>query len=150
MGLAIGIMHMMVAKASGASTVIVSEPNDMRRNTVADFGADVTVDPLHESLKDVVLSHTDGLGADVVILAIGNPRIVNDAFAIAKKGGRISMFAGFTAGEMPPWMSILSTTIVVVVGQGLTTKSMKTAVIYSQWCIGCSKWLPIPFARSDY
>lgn len=126
----IGIMHMMVAKASGASTVIVSEPNEMRRNTVADFGADVTVDPLNESLKDVVLSHTDGLGADVVILAIGNPRIVNDAFAIAKKGARISMFAGFTAGEMPPVdVNLIHYNELLVVGaSALQRRDMKTAV----------------------
>lgn len=126
----IGIMHMMVAKASGASTVIVSEPNAMRRNTVADFGADVTVDPLNESLKDVVLAHTDGLGADVVILAIGNPRIVNDAFAIAKKGARISMFAGFTAGEMPPVdVNLIHYNELMVVGaSALQRRDMKTAV----------------------
>ena len=83
----IGIMHMMVAKASGASRVLVSEPNRMRRQTVEDFGADVTVDPLEQSLKDVVMEQTSGLGADVVILAIGNPNIVNEAFFDCTKGG---------------------------------------------------------------
>lgn len=126
----IGIMHMMVAKASGASTVIVSEPNEMRRNTVAEFGADITVDPIKESLKDVVLSQTNGLGADVVILAIGNPKIVNDAFGIARKGARISMFAGFTAGEMPSVdVNLIHYNELLVVGaSALQRRDMKTAV----------------------
>lgn len=126
----IGIMHMMVAKASGASKVIVSEPNEMRRRSVADFGADVTVDPIHESLQEVVLAHTDNLGADVVILAIGNPKVVNDAFAIARKGGRVSLFAGFSAGDMPPVdVNLIHYNEIMVVGaSALQRRDMKTSV----------------------
>ena len=36
------------------------------------------------------------------ILAIGNPRIVNDALKLARKGARISFFAGFSKGDAPP------------------------------------------------
>jgi L-iditol 2-dehydrogenase len=126
----IGIMHMMVAKASGASTVIVSEPNAMRRNTAANFGADITVDPISESLRDTVLTQTNGLGADVVILAIGNPKIVNDALSVARKGGRISMFAGFSAGETPPVdVNLIHYNELVVVGaSALQRRDQKTAV----------------------
>lgn len=126
----IGIMHMMVAKASGASKVIVSEPNDMRRNTVLSFGADLTVDPTKESLKEVVLKATNGIGADVVILAIGNPRVVNEAFQIARKGGRISMFAGFSSGDMPPVdVNLIHYNELVVVGaSALQRRDMKTSV----------------------
>ena len=126
----IGIMHMMVAKASGASTVIVSEPNSMRRQTVQEFGADVTVDPLTESLKDIVLQRTNGVGADVVILAIGNPGIVNEAFSLARKGGRVSLFAGFSAGDMPPVdVNLIHYNELVVVGaSALQRRDMKTAV----------------------
>ena len=97
----IGLMHAMLAKASGARKVIVSEPVESRRTAALKYGADVLVDPMNESLDDVVSAHTDGLGADVVILAIGNPRIVNDALRIAKKGARISFFAGFSKGDLP-------------------------------------------------
>lgn len=126
----IGIMHMMVAKASGASTVIVSEPNRMRRQTVEDFGADVTVDPQEQSLKDVVMKQTNGLGADVVILAIGNPNIVNEAFSIARKGGRVSLFAGFSKGDMPQVdVNLIHYNELVVVGaSALQRRDMKTAV----------------------
>jgi len=126
----IGIMHMMVAKASGASTVIVSEPNAMRRKSVAEFGADVTVDPISESLQAVVEAHTNGLGADVVILAIGNPRIVNDALSIARKGGRISLFAGFSAGDKPSVdVNLIHYNELVVVGaSALQRRDLKTAV----------------------
>ncbi|PKL13401.1 MAG: threonine dehydrogenase [Spirochaetae bacterium HGW-Spirochaetae-4] len=126
----IGIMHMMVAKASGASKIIVSEPNWMRRETVGNFGADITIDPIKQSLKVMVLEQTDGLGADVVILAIGNPKIVNEALAIARKGGRISLFAGFSAGEMPPVdVNLIHYNELVVIGaSALQRRDMKTSV----------------------
>lgn len=97
----IGLMHIMLAKASGAKNVIISEPTATRREAAKDYGADILVDPLNESLVDVVMSNTDSLGADVIILAIGNPRIVNEALSLAKKGGRVSFFAGFSKGDTP-------------------------------------------------
>lgn len=97
----IGLMHVMLAKASGAKCVIISEPADKRREISRAYGADILVDPIHESLSDIVNKTTNGLGADVVILAIGNPKIVNAALQIARKGARISFFAGFSKDDMP-------------------------------------------------
>lgn len=97
----IGLMHSMLAKASGAGKVIVSEPNEKRRETALKFGADLLVDPIRESLEEVVLAKTNGIGADVVILAIGNPQLANIVLKLARKGGRISLFAGFSKGDMP-------------------------------------------------
>lgn len=97
----IGLMHAMLAKASGAGEVIVSEPNEKRREMASKFGADLLVDPIRESLEEVVLAKTNGIGADVVILAIGNPQLANIVLKLARKGGRISLFAGFSKGDMP-------------------------------------------------
>ena len=66
----IGLMHLLLAKHSGAR-VIVSELNEQRRQTALDLGADLVVDPASEDLTQVVLQNTDGIGADVVIMAIG-------------------------------------------------------------------------------
>lgn len=41
-----------------------------------------------------------GLGADVVICAIGIPALAAQAVGLAGKGGRISLFAGFSKGEL--------------------------------------------------
>ncbi len=97
----IGLMHVMLAKAQGATKVIVSEPTKSRREAAIKFGADILVDPINESLPDIVYANTEGFGADVVILAIGNPRVVNQSLQICKKGARVSMFAGFAKGAMP-------------------------------------------------
>ena len=94
----IGLMHAALAKSAGARQVIVSEPNAARRQAAIDRGVDAVCDPSAESLVDIVRSRTDGLGADVAILAIGVPALVNDAFNAVRKGGHVNLFAGFSAG----------------------------------------------------
>ncbi|MDF2792226.1 MAG: threonine dehydrogenase, partial [Neobacillus sp.] len=94
----IGLMHVQLAKIAGATSVILSEPIEHRREKAFLAGADFAVDPERESLHDLVLSETDGLGADVVIMAIGVPFLVNSSANLLKKGGTLNLFAGFTNG----------------------------------------------------
>ena len=94
----IGLMHAALARLAGARQVIVSEPNAMRRQAAADRGVDHVCDPSSESLDAFVKARTEGLGADVVILAIGVPQLANEALTIVRKGGRVNLFAGFSAG----------------------------------------------------
>ncbi len=96
----IGLMHVQLSKIAGAKKVILSEPIAHRREKAIDAGADIAVDPINESLKDIVLNETDGLGADVVIMAIGFPSLVNIAAGLLKKGGTLNLFAGFTNGVL--------------------------------------------------
>ena len=51
----IGVLHMLLAKARGAASVLVSEPVENRRKQALSLGADRVVDPLSENLKDVVM-----------------------------------------------------------------------------------------------
>lgn len=94
----IGLLHLQVSLLSGARTVIVSDPSASRRAVAGDLGAHVTLDPNNEDLAEVVAEHTDGLGVDAAIICIGIPALVNDAFRMARKGGRVNVFAGL-AGD---------------------------------------------------
>ncbi|MEH7416226.1 zinc-dependent dehydrogenase [Neobacillus drentensis] len=96
----IGLMHVQLAKIAGASTVILSEPIGHRREKALLAGADFAVNPDSESLEDIVLSETEGLGADVVIMAIGVSFLVNSSANLLKKGGTLNLFAGFTKNVM--------------------------------------------------
>ncbi|MGV8876303.1 MAG: zinc-binding dehydrogenase [Rhodoglobus sp.] len=101
-GGAIGLMHARLAKLAGASTVIVSEPVEFRRLIAVEFGADVTVDPTTENLAEVIDGVTNGDGADVVIVCIGVPALVNEALTLARKRARVSLFAGFPTDQSSP------------------------------------------------
>lgn len=95
----IGTLHVKLARLRGASRVIVSEPNAARRAAAFDAGADVVTDPTAGDLRTAILAETRGLGADVVICAIGIPALATQAVGLAAKGGRVSLFAGFSKGE---------------------------------------------------
>jgi L-iditol 2-dehydrogenase len=94
----IGILHVKLARFSGARRIIVSEPNALRRQAALDEGADMAIDPAAEDLFDVVRTATGGLGADAVICAVGVASLANDAIRLARKRGRVSLFAGFPKG----------------------------------------------------
>jgi L-iditol 2-dehydrogenase len=91
----IGLLHLQLALASGARAVIVSEPAAGRRAQAERLGATVTVDPTSEDLAAVVDEVSRGVGVDSTIVAIGVPRLVNQAVQLARTGGRVNLFAGF-------------------------------------------------------
>lgn len=92
----IGLFHLQLVLFSGAGAVIVSDPSEARRSFAGALGATVTVDPTSEDLAAVVAEHTEGLGADVAVICIGLPSLVNDALRMTRKGGRINVFAGLS------------------------------------------------------
>lgn len=96
----IGILHVKLARLSGARKVIVSDPSLLRREAALQAGADVVVDPGAEDLKARVMKESDGLGADVAVAAIGVPALASDAIRLVRHRGRVSLFAGFSKGEM--------------------------------------------------
>lgn len=96
----IGLMHAALARVAGARQVIVSEPNPVRREAALARGVNHACDPTRENLLEFVRQRTDGLGADVVILAIGVPALANEALSLVRKGGRVNLFAGFSQGDM--------------------------------------------------
>lgn len=85
----IGLFVAAVAKASGASTVIVSEPRPYRRELARALGADAVVDPTREDLGARVRDLTDGLGADIVFEAVGHPKTIESAIAVAGPGATV-------------------------------------------------------------
>jgi L-iditol 2-dehydrogenase len=96
------LLHIKLARFSGARRVIVSEPNALRREAALAAGADVVIDPTAEDPVAVVRAETGGLGADVAIVAIGVPALANLALSVVKQRGRVSLFAGFSMGETAP------------------------------------------------
>jgi 2-desacetyl-2-hydroxyethyl bacteriochlorophyllide A dehydrogenase len=91
----IGLLHAQVVRLAGATTVIVSDPSASRREVAEKLGATHTVDPTATDLREFVLELTDGLGADLAIVAIGMPVLFAQALGVVRKRGRVNAFAGF-------------------------------------------------------
>lgn len=94
----IGILHVKLARFSGARLIIVSEPNELRRRAALAAGADFVVDPAREDLLAKVCAATQGRGADVAICAIGVTALANEAIRLVRPRGRVSLFAGYPTG----------------------------------------------------
>lgn len=84
-----GLAHIVLARLSGAATVIVSEPNPGRRELAQRMGADQLIDPMSVDLAQVLGDLTHGIGPDVVIEAVGSIRTYESAVALVRRGGRI-------------------------------------------------------------
>jgi threonine dehydrogenase-like Zn-dependent dehydrogenase len=85
----IGLLYMLVLQSAGAS-VIVSEPNDRRREFAASLGADLALNPVDDDLAEAVMTATAGRGADVAVDSVG--RLLADAVSVLRKGGQALVF----------------------------------------------------------
>lgn len=102
-----GLLHANVAALCGAR-VLVSEPKEERRKLATRFGADVTVDPSADALLDAVAAWTKGKGADICVVTVGQPQIIEQAVGLLGKRGRLVLFASTRLGEKiamdPNWI----------------------------------------------
>ena len=126
----IGLMHAELARLAGARFVLISDPNGMRRDAALARGVTHVCDPEKEDLAAKLKGLTDGLGADVAILAIGVPSLANDALALVRKGGNVNLFAGFSTGDMPPMdVNLIHYNEIIVTGaSALTRQGYETAL----------------------
>ena len=81
-----------LAKLSGASKIVVSEPNEKRRQVALEVGAGAAIDPTQPGYEEAFTQAMDG-SADVVIECVGNTPAVKSAFQFAGKGATILLFS---------------------------------------------------------
>jgi len=98
-GGAIGQLTLQVVLASGAGTVILSEPVAKKRALALKSGAHAVIDPLTENVKERVMELTSGIGADIVIECVGIEATVGQMLDVVRKGGRCVM-AGIPSDRM--------------------------------------------------
>ncbi|MCP4147595.1 MAG: zinc-binding dehydrogenase, partial [bacterium] len=87
----IGIAAIPVAKAAGASIVILSEVIEFRKELGRKMGADRVVDPSKEDLTAIIKELTNGKGVDVILEMSGHPAAIAQGFKTIKKGGRYAL-----------------------------------------------------------
>jgi alcohol dehydrogenase len=86
----VGLAAIMGARLFSPSHVIAIDHADLRLDAARQFGADVTVNNAVTDPIALVRSLTDGLGADVVIEAVGQPETFELAVNLARPGARIA------------------------------------------------------------
>jgi len=92
----IGLLHVLLAKAHGAKTVVVADTSPERLRRAAELGADQTVNSKDPDSEVKRLS--ENRGADVTIEAVGKPETWELAVRATRKGGTTVLFGGCPAG----------------------------------------------------
>ena len=94
----IGLLHGLMFKAAGAE-VIISDVAPYRLEVAGKIGLDRAVNIKKDSLDEVVMEATDGLGAEVIVDAVGNQ--FGTILPLAAREGKIALF-GLNDSAEPP------------------------------------------------
>lgn len=130
---AIGLFAVAIAKAAGASTVFVSEPNEMKRAIASRIGADTVVNPFEVDVQALLLEATEGLGAEVVLEMSGAEKGLTSAFHLVRNGGDVVL------------LGIPSTEVAVdwakdIIFKGITIHAVNGRRMYDTW-YQCQRFL---------
>lgn len=87
----IGLMAVQLAKALGATKVILTGTRESRLDVGKEVGADIVVDVNEEDPVEVVMRETNNVGADLVIECSGDGSAVQQAIDMSMRGGRLSL-----------------------------------------------------------
>lgn len=89
----IGLLAVAVAKALGASPVILAGTRENRNEIGRQLGADHTFNVKEVDLVEEVRKLTGGLGADYVMECAGSEKSINDSIHMTSRGGKICLAA---------------------------------------------------------
>ncbi|HPD14745.1 MAG TPA: alcohol dehydrogenase catalytic domain-containing protein [Planctomycetota bacterium] len=84
----IGVLAMQHCLNKGAE-VLIADPAAFKRKVAKDLGVHHALDPLKEDVKARVKELTGGIGADVVIEAVGKPETLAATVGLVRRGGTI-------------------------------------------------------------
>jgi (R,R)-butanediol dehydrogenase/meso-butanediol dehydrogenase/diacetyl reductase len=104
----IGLLCMQVARAAGASRVLVSEPAPARAEAARRLGADAVVDPTEQDVIERMVELSDGLGPDLVFECAAARSTLDDALQMVRRNGQVMLVAiTWEPTELlpPDWMA---------------------------------------------
>jgi (R,R)-butanediol dehydrogenase / meso-butanediol dehydrogenase / diacetyl reductase len=102
----IGALAALCARAAGASTVYVSEPNPARRARAEALEVATVLNPTSIDLPGFLREHSDGLGVDVAIECSGHPNGFSAAIRSLRRRGTLAqtgLFVGEASVEPMLW-----------------------------------------------
>lgn len=98
----IGCVHVSLARARGAQTVILADVSADRLELSKPFGPDYRIDASSCNLVERIRELTGGKGASVVITANPVAQTQVQAIEMAAKGGRVLLFGGLPPEQSCP------------------------------------------------
>jgi L-iditol 2-dehydrogenase len=90
-----GLYHVLLARKLGAGAIVVMELDEVRAEWARRLGATEVIDPRSGDALAAVQRHTQGLGAEAVVITAGLAGVLEQALAMARPQAFVSLFAGF-------------------------------------------------------
>ena len=87
----IGLFTMQVARAAGASRVLVAEPAPARSAAARALGADSVIDPTETDVEQAFAELTNGKGPDVAFECAAARGTLDDALRTVRMGGNVTL-----------------------------------------------------------
>ncbi len=97
-----GQLHILLARHLGARQILAADLVASRCAHAAQLGADVVIDASAADLPAAVREHTDGDGAEVVIVGPAIVDVIAQGLACAARGGTVVQFMGTEPGAVLP------------------------------------------------
>lgn len=94
---ALGLMFLQLLKSMNAYVIMTNRSGE-RVKLAERLGADAAIQVTDENLANKIREATDGIGADLVIEAVGRKETWESAFKAVRKGGQVLLFGGCSAG----------------------------------------------------
>jgi threonine dehydrogenase-like Zn-dependent dehydrogenase len=94
----IGLLMVQVLRRMGVVRLLVSDPDQARRETALALGATHAVNPLTDDLHEAASEATDGIGVDVAFEAVGAAATVEAAIGLPRLGGTV-VLVGVAPGD---------------------------------------------------
>lgn len=96
-----GILHIMLARASGAVRIIATDISDYRLKMAVKFGADAVI-PVSNDMASPLRTANSGRLADLVIVCTGAAEAILQSWKTVERGGTILLFAPPAPGTVIP------------------------------------------------
>jgi len=104
----IGLFTIQAVKLKGAGRVVTIDIDTARLKIARELGADLTLNPKNDDVRWVIKDLTDGLGADVVLDAVGLPATVDQAIEIVRNNGQVTLIGNVTPRIEVPLQAIVT------------------------------------------
>ncbi|HTU00165.1 MAG TPA: alcohol dehydrogenase catalytic domain-containing protein [Candidatus Sulfotelmatobacter sp.] len=98
----IGLMTLLAMNQAAPGWIAVTDPSRIKREMAVRCGADLVLDPTVGDPVEAVRRATDGLGADVVFLAVAAEPALRQAVEVCRRMGRLVVIASFFHGGLLP------------------------------------------------
>ena len=91
-----GLLFVQLLRLAGATVIGVTR-SEWKRHLATQMGASVVAEP--EEMESAVMGATGGLGADLVVEAVGVEATVSQAIELVRVGGEVVVFGTVTSGQ---------------------------------------------------